>query len=288
MKLIAVSGGVDSILLAYKYRNKDVILAFVNYNVRKDTNIDEKNVTEFAKKYNLKLEKLILQNKYPKGNFENIAREIRYDFFLQIYKKYHCNELLIAHHKDDFLETCIMQEQKNKNKLFYGIKKITTFKGMKIRRPFINMYWKSQIYELAKKYNLNYNDDYTNYDPKYTRNKIRLELSNFSITNKEKEIDRFLQINNKNKSKIVSIKNEYKTWKNLKFSILEFDNFFYKEEIITMFINKRLDNINLNKNILFNITKFILSPKNKNSFLLTNNNFLVKKNNKLYINKTNL
>ena len=51
MKLIAISGGVDSMLLAYKYRNKDVVLAFVNYNVRNDTNIDQKIVEEFSKKY---------------------------------------------------------------------------------------------------------------------------------------------------------------------------------------------------------------------------------------------
>ena len=60
-KILAISGGADSMFLAYQYRHdKNVILAFVNYNIRHDTHIDQEIVEKFAKKYHLKLEKLIL------------------------------------------------------------------------------------------------------------------------------------------------------------------------------------------------------------------------------------
>ena len=94
--------------LAYQYRyDKNVILAYVNYNIRHDTHIDQEIVENFAKKYHLKLEKLILDKNtnHSNSNFENWARQIRYDFFKSLYKKYQCKQLLIAHHKDDFLET---------------------------------------------------------------------------------------------------------------------------------------------------------------------------------------
>ncbi len=73
-KILAVSGGADSMFLAYQYRHdKNVILAYVNYNIRDDTYIDQQIVENFAKKYHLKLEKLILDKniEYTNSNFEN-------------------------------------------------------------------------------------------------------------------------------------------------------------------------------------------------------------------------
>ncbi|MBR2055882.1 MAG: tRNA lysidine(34) synthetase TilS [Mycoplasmataceae bacterium] len=286
MKLIAISGGVDSMLLAYKYRNKDVVLAFVNYNVRNDTNVDQQIVEEFSKKYNIKLEKLILDGFYPKTNFENWAREIRYDFFQKIYFKYNCTQVLIAHHKDDYLETCIMQKERNINKYFFGIKQRTTFKKMKIYRPFLFKYWKNEIYQLANKFNIKYNEDYTNMDNSFKRNSIRNEiLSNFSNDKKQSILENFYQINKENQKKIEQIKTEYKNWRISNFSIKEFKNLENKEEIIKIFLNKRIEKLNLNKNILKNIIQFIESSNNKKKFMLNNNNFLIKKNNKLLTKK---
>lgn len=285
MKLLAISGGVDSMLLAYKYRNKNVVLAYVNYNVREDTHIDQKNVEEFAKKNQLILEKLILKkNIKPNKNFENWAREIRYDFFQKIYQKYNCSQLLIAHHKDDFLETCLMQKEKNKNKLFYGIKKKTTFKNMKINRPFLFKYWKTEIYDLAKKLNIKYHDDYTNFDSKYRRNEIRNNyLSHLSIDKKEKKLYEFLELNNKNKSKILEIKNEYKKWRKAFFNTKTFINLSFKEELIKIFINRRSTNVKLSKNIISNIILFVKSSNNRKQFKLSKNIILTKKNNKLLL-----
>ena len=289
MKLLAVSGGVDSMLMAYKYKDKNVVVAFVNYNLRNDTHIDEKIVDNFCKKYNIKLEKLILdENNNPKSNFENWARNVRYDFFKKIYKKYNCNQLILAHHKDDFLETCLMQKEKNETKLFYGIKKRLSYKEMKIFRPFLNKYWKSEIYELANKLKIDYHDDYTNLDIKYARNKIRKELSKYSNDEKNKMLTFFNDINKKNINIIKNINNEYKIWRKSSFSTNNFVEFKYKEELLKKFINLRQQNINLSKNIVKNIIDFIISKNNKSSFILTNNNYLIKKKNKLHFIKNKI
>lgn len=286
MKLIAISGGVDSMVLAHKYKDKNVVLAFVNYNVRSDTKVDQKIVEEFAKKNNIKLEKLILDGSIPLNeNFENWARNIRYEFFKKVYKKYNCSQLLIAHHKDDQLETCIMQELKNNNKLFFGMKQKTTYLGMKIYRPFLNKYWKNEIYEIAKKNFIDFNDDYTNYEEKYTRNKIRKELSVLSNEKKQNQLDKYNQINENNKKIIKKINDEYRLWRRMNFSIENFKKIKQKEEVIKKYVNLRQQNINLNSNILKNIVIFIESNKKDGDFLLTNNNYISKKNNKIIFKK---
>lgn len=285
MKLLAISGGVDSMVLAHKYKNKDIVLAFVNYNFRHDTNIDQKIVENFAKKHNIKLEKLIL-NGYNdvENNLENWAREVRYKFFKKIYDKYNCSQLLLAHHNDDWIETAIMQYEKNENKLFYGIKRSTSFKSMKIFRPFIFKYWKEQIYQIAKDNNIDYHDDYTNFQTDYQRNKIRnIYLKNKSLKEKENEMKKFILLNKLKEEKINSIKKEYKTWRESKFSINLFKKFNNQNELLIKFINSRLENINLSKNILTNIILFIDSSKKDNKFLLSNQNYLIKRNNRISI-----
>ncbi len=277
--------------LAYQYRHdKNVILAYVNYNIRDDTYIDQQIVENFAKKYHLKLEKLILDKniEYTNNNFENWARDIRYNFFKKLYIKYQCNQLLIAHHKDDFLETCIMQKEKNKEKLFFGIKEKIHLNKMNIFRPLLFKYWKQEIYDLVQKYKIDYHDDYTNFESNYKRNFIRNNILNkYSLTEKEKLLNEFLDYN-KSQSKIIkNIKKEYKEWFLTGFDLSFFSNLKYQQEIIKLFINKNLKNINLNKNIINNIINFLLSKKNNKEFLLSNNNFIFKKNNKVYIKKNN-
>lgn len=287
MKLLAISGGVDSMLLAHKYKNKEIVLAFINYNVRNDTYIDQSIVEEFAKKNKLKLEKLILNGNESIGNFENWARNIRYDFFKKIYKKYNCSELLIAHHKDDFLETCLMQEEKNDKKLFYGIKKRTTYLGMKIYRPFLDKYWKNEIYELVSKNQIKYHDDYTNFDSKYKRNKIRKELSLLSNEEKQKMIDYFSNKNEMNKEIIKNINNEYKKWKLSCFSTTLFKDFKFQDELIKKYINLRAHDINLNNKIINNIINFINigTSKGEKKFKLSKNNNICKKNKTIFFEK---
>ncbi len=267
--------------LAYQYRHdKNVILAYVNYNIRDDTYIDQQIVENFAKKYHLKLEKLILDKniEYTNSNFENWARDIRYNFFKKLYIKYQCNQLLIAHHKDDFLETCIMQKEKNKEKLFFGIKEKIHLNKMNIFRPLLLKYWKQEIYDLAQKYKIDYHDDYTNCDSNYKRNFIRNNILNkYSLTEKEKLLNEFLNYNKSQLKIIKNIKKEYKEWFLTGFDLSFFSNLKYQQEIIKLFINKNLKNINLNKNIINNIINFLLSKKNNKEFLLSNNNFIFKK-----------
>lgn len=282
-KLVAVSGGVDSMVLANLYKNEDIVLVFVNYNFRFDTNVDEKIVTNFAQKNNLILEKLILTGSKPNKNFQNWAREKRYLFFKEIYEKYSCSELLVAHHKDDFLETCLMQFEKNPKKLFFGIKSEINLFNMKIKRPFLFKYFKNEIIEYAHSNEIQYNDDYTNFETKYKRNKIRnITLKNISIIEKQKLVDYFIEINKKNSKQLEMINKEYIKWKKSEYLVNSFFDLKFKEELIKEFINENYINVNLNKKIISNIILFIEKSQGNKKFLLSNNQYILKKHNKLY------
>ena len=69
-KLLAISGGPDSMFLLNQYKKKDIVVAHVNYNKRTDSNIDEQIVRDFCLLHNIKLEVLNIKET-PKGNFQS-------------------------------------------------------------------------------------------------------------------------------------------------------------------------------------------------------------------------
>ena len=115
--LIAVSGGADSMLLLFRYLQANIIVAHVNYNYRVDSELDQRVVTNFCQTHKIPLF-IYSVNQKIKGNFEAQARKIRYDFFAKVYQEKNCDFLVLAHHKDDFLETAIMQKNSGRKPLF--------------------------------------------------------------------------------------------------------------------------------------------------------------------------
>ncbi|ATZ18374.1 tRNA lysidine(34) synthetase TilS [Mesoplasma melaleucae] len=190
--LVAVSGGPDSIFMLnelVKMNIQNIVVCHVNYNFRKDSNIDQKIVSNFCEKHNLKLEILDVKQNYNhlKENFESWARTIRYDFFLEMSKKHNIKNVLVAHNKNDLIETFLLQKKRKSYVKFYGLNKTTIYKGLTIVRPMLDIL-KSDIYKSLIKDNVSYAFDSTNEDTNYKRNEIRAKLSEDSFLDIEKEI----------------------------------------------------------------------------------------------------
>ncbi|WP_406615565.1 tRNA lysidine(34) synthetase TilS [Mycoplasmopsis hyopharyngis] len=289
MILLAVSGGPDSMFMLNdqlkKYGNNQIVVAFVNYNQRSDSNIDQKIVEDFCLKYHIQLEKLILSKQdYQKNNFQEWARNKRYDFFYEIYTKYNCQKLLVAQHKDDFLETAIMQEKRKKVVNYYGIKKHSILFKMNVERPYLFKFFKKEIEAKNKKNGINFAIDYTNNSDKYERNAIRHLLEKSSNFYKNCLILKFRIKNKWLAIKAKRIERIYKRWQSYIFS----QDFFAKIRsekdklsLIYKLINEKFDGINLTKNKILSIIDFIISKNRTSTFLLKNNIFLVKKQGKL-------
>ena len=177
--LLAISGGADSVALAYllKQLEYNFTLAHCNFGLRnKESEKDEVFVKELAKKLGVKCftksfetQKFAIKNKI---SIQMTARDLRYEWFEILRKEKGCDFVLTAHHRDDNMET-----------FFINLLRGTGIKGMlgidrikeKIIRPllFAN---KDEIYYFLKKNKIKFREDSSNKDTKYLRNKIRLQL----------------------------------------------------------------------------------------------------------------
>ena len=110
--LLAVSGGVDSVVLAHlcKIAKLDFALAHCNFNLRdEESDADEDFVAALAKKLNVEL---FIENfdteQYARDNSLSIqmaARDLRYEWFEELRLKHQFDFILTAHHANDSLET---------------------------------------------------------------------------------------------------------------------------------------------------------------------------------------
>ncbi|VEU78125.1 tRNA lysidine(34) synthetase TilS [Mycoplasmopsis columbinasalis] len=292
--LLGISGGPDSMyLLSWamsQYDSSNLIVCTVNYNVRKDSFKDVEIVRKFCEKHKISFfDKQIFTSKeerYYNTNFENQAREDRLDFFYEIYKKFNCEMLLLGHHKDDFLETALMQQNAKKKRFYYGIKEKSILRNMLVYRPFLKMYFKNELLELCEKNQINYATDETNFLPITTRNKIRLELTKLSNNQKQKIIDEINELNKKNQIVNEEIFRIFAKWESSEFDQDEFKKLEYKTELIYIFINTYFQTIKLSSGKINNLVAFVLSNNRTNSFLLKDKVFLHKKRGKLLKPKT--
>ena len=279
--------------LLHKNRNKNIIAAHVNYHYRgNESNLDQELVEKYCLSENIILEILnvdeIINEKYINiKNKQSKARKIRYDFFYKIADKYEAKEILIAHHRDDFLETAIMQkkrDEKSNNKLFYGLEKTTKSNLFIIKRPLLK-YWKNDILNLNHKKDVPFRLDKSNFDPIYERNKIRIFLLQYNQAKKEEILENYESINKSKKLERKKVFSKYHDW-GISFYSLDF----YKEiqeidlrkKILFLFINSKGEQIKLSSGKMENIDLFLNSKKNINKeYKLKDNLFLVKKKDKL-------
>ncbi|UUM20411.1 tRNA lysidine(34) synthetase TilS [Mycoplasma sp. 2045] len=276
--LLAVSGGPDSMFMLDEYKNKNIIVAHVNYNQRADSGLDQKVVEDFCKRHNIMFYVLELsKNDYVKGNFQSWAREQRYKFFKEVYVKENCDKLLISHNKDDFFETAYMQKQSKRNVLFYGIKQSNLINGINIYRPYLFKYFKNTITKKNQKNHTPFCFDYTNNLPKYSRNKIRLDFAKKTLY-KNTFIACTLVKNFFLSFKRKKIQKEFQIWKESRFKQDVFEKLKHKKHLVYQYIHTYFsdENIELSSLKIKSIIDFILSKNRTSKYLLKNGLYFVK------------
>lgn len=176
--VLAISGGPDSMALLdilIKYRKKEpikLVCAHVNHNVRKESVQEKKQVETYCKQNQVIFETMTINN-YTSDNFHADARNIRYQYFEQILKKYKSKYLLTAHHGDDLIETILMKIIRGSSlKGYSGFSRISQRKNYYIVRPFIKL-TKEQLQFYVDKHKIPYAIDKSNFNDIYTRNRIR-------------------------------------------------------------------------------------------------------------------
>ncbi|BAP00778.1 tRNA(Ile)-lysidine synthase [Mycoplasmopsis californica HAZ160_1] len=282
--LVAVSGGPDSMFLlnyAIKmYGSENIIVATMNYNTRSQSQKEVELVRTFCESNMIYFELKSVKYTEKNGNFEDWARIERYSFFSEVYKRHNCDLLLLGHHKDDFIETVLMQVEAKKQPLQWGMKKHNILFGMNIYRPFLDKYWKFEIENLANTNSIPYLVDESNFSDIYTRNKIRAKISGWNIKEKELFFEKYysnLQCENTQKT----VENEYEDWKKSEFSQDSFSKYTQKKQLFFMFIHKHFLNIKLSTKKLESIIQWYISKNRTGKYLIKNNIWLIKKQGKL-------
>ena len=154
----------------------------VNYHMRPSALRDQKLVQSYCEKHGIAY--MIVDASFPRhGNFQSWAREIRYQSARDFAKQNHCEGIMSAHHKDDVLETYVMQKKANKNVGHYGIRKEGRMLGVRIVRPLLDV-TKEELIRICENAGVEYGIDESNEKPNYERNKTRIEL--MSLTDEDK------------------------------------------------------------------------------------------------------
>ncbi|MBI2968969.1 MAG: tRNA lysidine(34) synthetase TilS [Bacteroidetes bacterium] len=177
--LLAVSGGVDSVVMAGLFHRAgfDFGIAHCNFQLRgKDSDGDERFVKQLSNKYDCPFfAKKFNTRKYAKENglsLQMAARELRYRWFEQVRKNENYSFIATAHHRDDSVETILLNFFRGT-----GIEGLTGIqpKNGYIIRPIL-FARRQDIEKYAVKEKVQFRKDRSNDELVYKRNFIRKKI----------------------------------------------------------------------------------------------------------------
>ena len=216
--LLAISGGADSVALAlllkeggYKFE-----MAHCNFNLRgEESDADEDFVKILSETLGVHYHtKTFNTNEYASKNKISVqmaARDLRYNWFEELKKETQSDYIVVAHHKDDDIETFFINLIRGSGiKGFLGMKQ----KRNKIIRPLL-LFSRKEIEEYLKNQGQEFRNDSSNTDVKYLRNNIRHHLiplikdinPSFSDTF-SKEIEYMNEVYNVFNDNFIDVKND--------------------------------------------------------------------------------
>ena len=177
--LVALSGGSDSValLLMLKRLGYHCVAAHCNFTLRAaESDRDEAFVTDFCRQQQVALEVIHFDTRTYAAqkhlSIEMAARQLRYEWFEQLYIKYRVSAIAVAHHRDDSVETFLLNLIRGTG--INGLCGIRPRNGHVIR-PLLCLS-RSEILDYLDYCHQPYVTDSTNLQDEFTRNKIRLRL----------------------------------------------------------------------------------------------------------------
>ena len=233
--IIAVSGGIDSMVLLNVMRDLGFKISVVhcNFSLRgESSDLDESLVKSVCQKMSLRFHSKRFETlTFAKNNrigVQEAARKLRYTYFQELVENFGYEKVATAHHLDDNIETVLINLYRGT-----GLKGLTgiPLKRESYIRPLLDCS-KSEIIDYAKENSIKYREDASNKENKYLRNAIR----NLIIPKlKSKEMDFYLNWRSR-------IDAHQRLWKDLFIRINKVRNICIRENLISIEKLKKFEN----------------------------------------------
>lgn len=180
--LVAVSGGVDSVVMLHLLHRSGFRLAVAHCNFQlrgSESDDDESFVRNLAAQYGIPVFVKSCDTRAfaekEKISIEMAARQLRYSWFAEIMEKYQLQKLSIGHNKGDDAETFFIKLLRGSG--LSGLKGILA-KRENVIRPLL-FASRKEILAYAKEKQLSFREDSSNASDDYLRNRIRHHLLPF-------------------------------------------------------------------------------------------------------------
>ena len=177
--IVALSGGADSVCLLLKMldEGRHIEAAHCNFHLRgAESDRDESFVVSLCSRLGVPLHRAHFDTReyasLHKVSIEMAARTLRYDYFEKLRRDIGAEAILVAHHRDDNVETVLMNMVRGTG--IRGVAGIRPRNGH-ILRPLLDMS-RSDIEAYLRERGETYVTDSTNLEDEATRNKFRLNV----------------------------------------------------------------------------------------------------------------
>lgn len=180
--IVGVSAGADSMTLWHVLHHQGyrVIACYINHHQRPEENKHEiATIKQTADNWQSEcvIEEISWQElQVQTGNFQQFAREKRYNILQRVAKEYETPYIALAHHSDDLVETVLMRLTRGTSP--QGIVPFKAYEQRKnytLLRPLYD-WTKATIYEYCEKEKIVYCKDSSNDKLCYTRNRYRNQI----------------------------------------------------------------------------------------------------------------
>lgn len=176
---LAVSGGIDSMVLLHLFQQLDYEIAVLHCNFQLrgiESFEDQIFIQNYANSNSISIFTTQFDTKAfaedYKFSIQVAARELRYNWFYELLEKENFDYILTAHHADDNLETFLINLSRGT-----GLDGLTGIpkQNDKVIRPLLP-FSRQEIESYAKEKGILWREDSSNTSDKYLRNKIRHDL----------------------------------------------------------------------------------------------------------------
>ena len=177
-KLLAVSGGIDSVVMLHLFRaDKNAVVVHFDHGIRESSSDDCVFVGRLAQEYGLPF--YTRRAELGEDCSEEKARASRYAFFKSLLESPE-DKIYTAHHQNDLLESVVINLLRGT-----GWRGLAPLRDKHIERPLLD-WTKADIYRYATENRLRFRLDQTNNESKYLRNRVRLKMAELPQEKKNK------------------------------------------------------------------------------------------------------